>query len=168
VGTGCARPVGAGALAADGADGGGAVGEEGMLAVGGAGRRPPERPGWLTLLDRLRRGWLSKPSNRGADRGAGIVAKLSVRLAPFLHELLLVRGCRIHLPSAWFTGCACPTGPVAFRFILLCLCLPVSLGRIGTVVASPCQENLSRSLLSRQTGRFRIACVADVPPERSR
>jgi hypothetical protein len=70
----------------------------------------------------------------------GTVAKLSVRLEPFPPGLLLVRGCRVHLPSVWSTRCACPTGAVVFRFILLCLCLPVSRGRIGgTVVASPCQ-----------------------------
>ena len=98
-----------------------------------------------------------------------IVAKLSVRLEPFPPGLLLVRGCRMHLPSVWFTRRAGSTGTVVFRFILLCLCLPVSRGRIGgTVVASPCQGNLSRGLPSRQPGRFPAASFADVPPERFR
>jgi hypothetical protein len=99
----------------------------------------------------------------------GAVAKLSVRPEPFPSGLLLTRGCRVHLPSVWFTRCACPTKPVVFRFVLLCLCLPVSRGRIGgTVVASPCQGNLSRGLPSRQMVCFPAASFADVPPERFR
>ena len=97
------------------------------------------------------------------------VAKLSVRPVPFSSRLLRVRGCRMHLPSVWLTRCACPTVAVVFRFILLCLCLPASRGRIGgTVVASPCQGDLSRGLPSRQPGRFPAASFADVPPERFR
>jgi hypothetical protein len=83
-----------------------------------------------------------------------IVANLCVRQAPFLPELLLVRGWRVDLPSAWFTRCAGSTGPVAFRFILLCLCLPVSMGRIGGCRNEPVPGNLSRGLPFRRPGRF--------------
>ena len=90
-----------------------------------------------------------------------IVAKLSVRLEPFSSGLLLVRGCRVHLSSVWFTGCACPTVAVVARFILLCLCLPVSRGRMGGAgEANPCQGNLSCGLPSRQTGCFPAASFA--------
>ncbi len=120
-----------------------------------ASRRPPERPSWLTFVDRL--GGLVAQAFRPRSRPwCRIVAKPSVRQEPFPSGLLFVRGCRVHLPSVWFTRCACPTGLVMFRFILLCLCLPVSRGRIGgTVVASPCQGTCHVACLPARRVVFR-------------
>jgi hypothetical protein len=105
-----------------------------------AGRRPPEWPGWLTIINL--HGGIGSRSLPTAVRIVvpGTVAKLAEPQAPFPSESPLFRGCRMHLPSVWSTRCACSTGAVVFRFILLCLCLPVSRGRIGgTVLASPSQ-----------------------------
>ena len=93
----------------------------------------------------------------------------------------------VRAPSAVFVRIAArPWMPDAFAFRLihpLCLpnrdrCVPVHLAlplrsRVagpdwGTVVASPCQGNLSHGLTYRQTGCFPTASFTEVPPERFR
>jgi hypothetical protein len=109
-------------------------------AAGAAKLVDTSRPAWGLVLEGFR------PRSRAFCRGSSpSCLYASHRFRPNCRSSANA-GCTCRV---WLTRCAYSTGLVLFRFILICLCLPESRGRIGvTVVASPCQRPVTWAVFS--------------------